>query len=151
MIGWMAMRLPRWTFLAGALLASLAVAAEPDPSSLYRLTTEGTSARVGPGKKGVFVLEIQSLKGAHVSDEAPLKLQLSGTGAVAPEKTQLTYADSTRKSSAAVKYPDPRFEVPLAAQGKGPGTVEAKLTFFICTAEACLRQQKTLSVPVTVE
>jgi hypothetical protein len=50
-----------------------------------------------------------------------------------------------------VKYPDPRFEVPIAATGTGPGAVEAKLTFFICTADLCLRQQKTLSVPVRVE
>jgi hypothetical protein len=29
--------------------------------------------------------------------------------------------------------------------------VEAKMTFFVCTEQLCLRQQKTLSVPVTVE
>ena len=103
------------------------------------------------GKPGTFVLEIQSLKGAHVSDEAPLRIQLSGSGPVTPAKTQLVYGDSVRKPSATVKYPDPRFEVPLSVTGKGPGTVEAKVTFFICTDDACLRQQKTLSVPVTVE
>jgi len=70
---------------------------------------------------------------------------------VSPEKTQLVYGDSVRKPSASVKYPDPRFEVPLAVQGKGAGTVEAKMTFFVCTEQLCLRQQKTLSVPVTVE
>ncbi|HZJ55337.1 MAG TPA: hypothetical protein VFD38_14450 [Myxococcaceae bacterium] len=145
------MRLLR-TFLAPAvLLASLALAVEVDPTTLYRVTTEGTTAKVAPGKKGTLILEIQSLKGAHVSDEAPLRIQLSGTGAVAPEKTQLVYGDSVRKPSGSVKYPDPRFEVPLAAQGKGPGTVEAKMTFFVCTEQLCLRQQKTLSVPVTVE
>jgi len=133
------------------LLASLALGAEVDPTTLYRITTEGTTAKVAPGQKGTLVLEIQSLKGAHVSDEAPLRIQLSGTGTVAPEKTQLLYGDSVRKPSASLKYPDPRFEVPLVAQGKGPGTVEAKMTFFVCTEQLCLRQQKTLSVPVTVE
>ena len=145
------MRLSRMAAVSALLLASLALAAEVDPTTLYRLTTEGTTARVAAGKKGTLVLEIQSLKGAHVSDEAPLRIQLSGTGPVTPEKTQLAYADSVRKASPTVKYPDPRFEVPLAVQGKGAGTVEAKLTFFVCTAEACLRQQKTLSVPVTAE
>jgi hypothetical protein len=137
--------------MTGLLFSSLALAAEVDPTTLYKLTTDGTTAKLAAGKKGTFVLEIQSLKGAHVSDEAPLKIQLSGTGPVAPEKTQLVYGDSVRKPSATVKYPDPRFEVPLAAQGKGSGSVEAKVTFFICTAEACLRQQKALSVPVAVE
>jgi len=137
--------------LAAVLTASAALGAEVDPTTLYRVTTEGTTATVAPGKKGTLVLEIQSLKGAHVSDEAPLRIQLSGTGAVSPEKTQLVYGDSIRKPSASLKYPDPRFEVPLAAQGKGAGTVEAKMTFFVCTEQLCLRQQKALSVPVTVE
>jgi hypothetical protein len=137
--------------MSSVLVASLALAAEVDPTTLYKITTDGTTAKVAPGKKGTLVLEIQSLKGAHVSDEAPLRIQLSGTGAVTPEKAQLVYGDSVRKPSASVKYPDPRFEVPLAAQGKGPGTVEAKMTFFVCTEQLCLRQQKTLSVPVTVE
>ena len=146
------MRLPRPLVLASSLLvASLALAAEVDPTTLYRVTTDGTSAKVPAGKKGTLVLEIQSLKGAHVSDEAPLRIQLSGTGTVSPDKTQLVYGDSVRKPSASVKYPDPRFEVPLAVQGKGAGTVEAKMTFFVCTEQLCLRQQKTLSVPVTVE
>ena len=145
------MRLWRSIPLAAVLLASLALGAEVDPTTLYRITTEGTTAKVAPGQKGTLVLEIQSLKGAHVSDEAPLRIQLSGTGTVAPEKTQLLYGDSVRKPSASLKYPDPRFEVPLVAQDKGPGTVEAKMTFFVCTEQLCLRQQKTLSVPVTVE
>jgi hypothetical protein len=145
------MRLWRSIPLAAVLLASLALGAEVDPTTLYRVTTDGTTARVPPGQKGTLVLEIQSLKGAHVSDEAPLRIQLSGTGTVTPEKTQLVYGDSVRKPSSSLKYPDPRFEVPLAAQGKGPGTVEAKMTFFVCTEQLCLRQQKTLSVPVTVE
>jgi len=145
------MRLSRFLVLSSSLVASLALAAEVDPTTLYKVTTDGTSAKVPPGKKGTLVLEIQSLKGAHVSDEAPLKIQLSGTGTVTPEKTQLLYADSVRKPSSSVKYPDPRFEVPLATQGKGPGTVEAKMVFFVCTDQLCLRQQKTLSVPVAVE
>jgi hypothetical protein len=145
------MRLSAPILTSVVLLSSLALGAELDPTTLYKLTTEGTTAKVPAGKKGTFVLEIQSLKGAHVSDEAPLKIQLSGTGQVTPEKTQLVYADSVRKPSASTKYPDPRFEVPLTATGKGAGTVEAKVTFFICTADACLRQQKALSVPVAVE
>ena len=145
------MRLSRTLLVPAVLVASLALAAEVDPTTLYKVTTEGTTSKVAPGKKGTLILEIQSLKGAHVSDEAPLRIQLSGTGVVTPEKTQLVYGDSMRKPSASMKYPDPRFEVPLATQGKGPGTVEAKMTFFVCTEQLCLRQQKTLSVPVTVE
>jgi hypothetical protein len=133
------------------LLSSLALAGDVDPTRLYRLSTEGSTAQLRPGQKGKVVVEVQSLEGAHVSDEAPLKLTLAGTGSVTPERQALVYGDSVRKKSDTVKYPDPRFEVPIAATGTGPGAVEAKLTFFICTADLCLRQQKTLSVPVRVE
>ena len=74
------MRLHRPFLVAAVLLASLALAAEVDPTTLYRVTTDGTTPKVAAGKKGTLVLEIQSLKGAHVSDEAPLRIQLSGTG-----------------------------------------------------------------------
>jgi hypothetical protein len=137
--------------LLAAVLITSAQAAEVDPTSLYAVSTEGTTARLHPGQKGRFVLEIRSLKGAHVSDEAPLKLTLTGSGPVVPERTALSYGDSTRKKSEAMKYPDPRFEVPIAAGTPGSGAVEAKLTFFVCTADLCLRQQKTYSVPVTVD
>ena len=133
------------------LLPSLALAGDVDPASLYRLSTAGSTAQLRPGQKGTVVVEIQSLQGAHVSDEAPLKLTLAGTGSVTPEKTTLAYADSVRKKSEGVKFPDPRFEVPITATGNGAGTVEAKLTFFICSAVLCLRQQKALTVPVRVE
>jgi hypothetical protein len=137
--------------LVAAVLVNSSQAAEVDPASLYAVSTDGTTARLHAGQRGVFVLEIHSLKGAHVSDDAPLKLTLTGTGPVAPEKMALGYVDSTRKKSEAVKYPDPRFEVPFAAGAAGAGTVEAKLTFFVCTADLCLRQQKSYSVPVTVD
>jgi hypothetical protein len=137
--------------LLAAIVVTSAHAADVDPGSLYAVSTDGTTARLHPGQKGLFVLEIRSLKGAHVSDEAPLKLTLTGTGPVVPERTALSYGDSTRKKSEAAKYPDPRFEVPLAAAAAGTGSVEAKLTFFVCTADLCLRQQKTYSVPVTVD
>ena len=75
------MRLPRSAVLMPSLLvASLALASEVDPTTLYKITTDGTTAKVAPGKKGTLVLEIQSLRGAHVSDEAPLRIQLSGSG-----------------------------------------------------------------------
>ena len=36
--------------MTGALVASLALGAELDPTSLYKLSTDGTTARVAPGK-----------------------------------------------------------------------------------------------------
>ena len=138
-------------FLSVLLLtaAATAWAADPDPASLYVLTTDGSSAALKAGQPGTFVLFIKTVPGAHISPDAPLKLTLTGSGGVEPGKAVLGRADaqSVRKPDGAA---DPRFEVPLTASVKGRGAVEAKLTFFVCTETLCARQQKTLSVPLTV-
>jgi hypothetical protein len=122
---------------------------ETDPSTLYELSTEGTSAKVKVGEKGVFVLSIKSKAGAHVSDEAPLKLQVKGSQ-LTPAKEQLGREDSVAKKAEGQAFVDPRFEVPFTAAVAGKGSVDAKLTFFICTEKLCARQQKTFSIPVEV-
>lgn len=132
------------------LVAPSAWASDPDPSSLYVVSTEGSSTVLKVGQPGTFVLSIRTTAGAHISEDAPLKLTLSGTGVVEPAKASLSRSDAkpVRKPDGMV---DPRFEVPLSAATKGQGAVEAKLTFFVCTETLCSRQQKTLSLPVTVD
>jgi hypothetical protein len=141
------------TSLAAALvvLACGRVHAEGpvDPATLYTVSTTGSSAQVKAGGSGVFVLSIQSHPGAHVSDEAPLKLELKGTG-VALTQQKLALKDSVAKKAQGQTFVDPRFEVPFKADAAGKGSVEAKLTFFICSEQLCARQQKTVSVPVEV-
>jgi hypothetical protein len=143
----------RITSLAAAVvaLASAQVQAEEqvDPTTLYEVSTEGTSTQVKAGGEGVFVLSIKSKAGAHVSDEAPLKLELKGTQ-VTPAKEKLALADSVAKKAAGQQFVDPRFEVPFKAPAAGKGTLDAKLTFFICSEKLCSRQQKTFSIPVEV-
>ena len=130
-------------------MAATAWAKDPDPTSLYVLKTDGSSTALKAGQSGTFVLSIQTVPGAHISEDAPMKLTLTGSGGVEPSKAVLGRADAK-----AVPKPDgaadTRFEVPLTAAAKGQGAVEAKLTFFVCTETLCARQQKTLSVPVTV-
>ena len=120
-----------------------------DPASLYEVSTKGTSTQLKADGQGVFVLSIQSKPGAHVSDEAPLKLELKGTQ-VALSRESLELKDSVAKKAAGQAFADPRFEVPFKAAAAGKGTVEAKLTFFICTEQLCARQKKTISVPLEV-
>jgi hypothetical protein len=105
---------------------------------------------VKAGEKGVFVLSIKSKAGAHVSDEAPLKLQVKGSQ-LTPAKEQLGREDSVAKKAEGQAFVDPRFEVPFMAAVAGKGSVDAKLTFFICTEKICARQQKTVSIPVEVQ
>lgn len=147
------LRIHRFTSVA-AVLAVLAgsapaLAEDVDPSSLYEVTTEGTSAQVKAGEKGVFVLTIKTKPGAHVSEEAPLKLEVKGTQ-VTPAKEKLGREDSVAKKAAGQEFVDPRFEVPFTTTAAGKGSVDAKVLFFICTEKICARQQKTVSLPVEV-
>jgi hypothetical protein len=128
-----------------ALLAPLSAMAadEIDPANLYALSTDASTSRVKVGEKGKWVLAIQPKAGAHISDEAPFKIELSGAH-LKVEREKLARQDSVGPASS------PRFEVPFTADAAGKASVDAKLTFFICTEKICSRQQKTVSVPVDV-
>jgi hypothetical protein len=131
-------------FLAAWVLASAALAAEEvDPANMYELSTKDSTSTVKAGQKGKWVLSIQPKAGAHVSDEAPLKIELSGTN-LKVDKAKLARQDALAAG------PNPKFEVPFTAETAGKGSLDAKLTFFICTEKVCSRQQKTLSVPVDI-
>jgi hypothetical protein len=131
-------------------LYSLVALAEPDVASLYEVKTDGSSTEVKGGEKGKVVISITARNGAHVSDEAPLRIELSSKEAKL-EKDKLTLADSlVKKAAGSTEYPDPRFEVAFTAPASGKATVDAKMTFFICTEKVCARQTKTLSFPVAV-
>ena len=139
--------------LVGALALTAcsapAHAKDVDPSTLYEVTTRGSTEKLKMGEKGNFVLQISVKEGAHVSDEAPLRLELKGQN-VRIDKGKLTLADSVAKKAPGQAYASPRFEVPVTAEAAGQGRVDGKLTFFICTEQICARQQKTVSVPVEV-
>lgn len=143
----------RITALATALVALVCVRAQAegqvDASTLYEVSTEGTSLKVKTGEQGTFVLSIKSKAGAHVSDEAPLKLELKGTQ-LTPAKEKLVMGDSVAKKATGQQFADPRFEVPFKATAAGKGTLDAKLVFFICSEQLCSRQTKTFSIPVEV-
>src|SRR5438045_749042 len=119
----------------------------PDVSGLYDLTTQGSTVKLKAGEKGKLVLDIHAKPGAHISDEAPLKIELKATGAKV-EKEKLAYKDSTSVKKDGAEYPDPHFEVPFSAPAAGKASIEAKMKFFVCTDKVCSPQQKTVTLPV---
>ena len=131
------------TLLIVVSLFSWCAYAEQDVGNFYEVTTTGTTAKLKAGETGKVIISITAKNGAHVSDEAPLKIELSSKQSKLG-KEKLTLTDS--KTGAA----NPRFEVPFTPTAQGPTTVEAKLTFFICTEKLCSRQTKNLSLPVEV-
>jgi hypothetical protein len=137
-------------FLVGMLaffLSSVAMADEAD--GLWELTTEGSTTNLMAGDRGLLVINIKAKSGAHVSDEAPLRIELSSKDSKL-EKQKLTLADSVTKKNGSA-YPDPRFEVGFTPNSKGTTTLDGKLTFFICTEKLCMRQTKNLALKVDVK
>ena len=132
------------------LVCAVPAWAETDVASLYEVTTDGTSTKLKAGETGKLVISIKAKNGAHVSDEAPLKIELSSRQSTLT-KDKLTLADSLNpKKDGEANYPNPRFEVPFTPTAHGPATLEAKMTFFICTEKLCSRQVKNLTLPVEV-
>lgn len=117
-----------------------AVAAE----DFFDVSTAGSTTKVKAGDSGKLVIAITTRNGGHVSDKAPLKIELSSRDSKL-SKEKLSLSDSVTP-----KDTDPRFEVDFTPSVQGPTSVEAKMTFFICSEKQCARQTKTLSLPVEV-
>ncbi len=124
------------------LLSAPAVASEPEVVNFYEVSTEGSTARLKAGESGRLVIAITSKNGGHISEDAPLKIELSSRQSTLA-KNRLTRADSVVKG-------DPRFEVGFTPTAQGPTSVEANLTFFVCSEKQCTRQTKSLSFAVEV-
>jgi hypothetical protein len=140
----------RYLMLAVVLFLALPAVAETDVAAFYDVTTDGSTTRLKAGETGKVIISIKALNGAHVSDEAPLKIELSSKQSKLT-KEKLTLADSLNvKKDGEKNYPDPRFEVPFTPSAQGNTTVEARMTFFICTEKLCSRQTRHLTFPVEV-
>jgi hypothetical protein len=136
--------------LLGMMLLSGSAWAEPDVSTLYDVSTAGSTTRLTAGEKGHLMIALVAKSGAHVSDEAPLRIELSSRVATF-EKEKLSLADSlSKKPAEGSEYPDPRFDIGFTPKPGAKGNLEAKLTFFICTEKICARQSKLLTVPIEV-
>src|SRR5581483_9464270 len=111
-----------------ALIASLLLSA---PSDLFKVKASLASPDVAVGHSTKLKVNFDVAEGAHISDEAPLTIKLSGDG-VSFEKPVLHYADSLQP-----RGPAPKFEEQLTASAPGSHTVDIDLSFYVCTAELC--------------
>lgn len=141
--------------LTRLLVAAIAIAAAPrapaaDPAAeaaaSYRVETAGTTSSLRSGEKGVFVISIVPLAKVHVHPQAPLKIALESTAGLKLEKTTLGKADPVDP-----KAEGRRFEVPFAAQTPGKQEARAKVDFFICSDQWCVKQVRDVSAAVEVK
>ena len=120
--------------------------AQGDPSKGYAIETGASTASLRKGEQGRVVLVLEARNGWHVDPRTPLKIDLSAPAGLRLQKTQLR-----KKDAVDPKAESPRFEAPFTAEAPGAHEVRAKLDFFVCSADACVKQVKDVAIPVTVK
>jgi hypothetical protein len=134
--------------LVGSAFAPAARAADvgAEAARSYRIETEGSTRELKPGASGVLVLAIVPLEKTHVHPQAPLKIALDATEGLSLGKTQLGHKDAVDPSAEG-----PRFKVPFTASRAGKQEARAKVDFFICSDQWCVKQTRDVVVPVSVK
>jgi hypothetical protein len=133
--------------LACAALAAPARAAEPadDAARGYAIETGDSTASLARGEQGRIVLVLRAKAAWHVDPRTPLKVDLA-----APAGLQLAKARLGKQDVVDPKAESPRLEAPFTAVAAGRHDVRAKLDFFVCSADACVKQVREVTIPVTV-
>ena len=141
--------MPRFLAMALVLAAApTARAADPavEAAASYRIETAGTTASLKAGEKGTLVLSIVPVGKVHVHPQAPLKIALEATPGLKLEKTSLGKADPVDP-----KAEGRRFEVRFLAQAPGTQEARAKVDFFICSDQWCVKQVKDVTASILVK
>jgi hypothetical protein len=150
-----AMEVPRMrtphSLLVAALCALAAPALAADPASAadgaYALDTAASTSSVVAGQPGKLVIVIRpTATGWHVHPQAPLKIRFEAPPALKLEKPELGRRDVVDPKAEA-----PRFETAFVAAAAGAQEAKANVDFFICSDQACVKQVRTVAIPVTVK
>ncbi len=131
-------------FHAGAVRA-----ADPgaEAARAYALDTSASSGTVKPGQPGKLVVIIRpTAAGWHVHPQAPLKIRFEAPASLKLEKPELSRRDAVDAKAAA-----PRFETGFVAAAPGALEAKANVDFFICSDAACVKQTRTVAIPVAVK
>ncbi len=112
----------------------------------YTLDLSGTDTTVKAGATGKFDLVIRPKNGKKIHPEAPLDVVFENAKGVTPQKPKLSRGDIVDKKSAA-----PEVRTTFRAGKAGAASIDAKVSFFICTDAWCQRMTDRVTVPITVE
>lgn len=144
--------------LAISIAASPAASAQSGPTSEggvaddratkddYTLDTSATDKTIKVGKEGTFSLVVRSKNDKKVHPEAPLEVVFKDPKGVKPQKIKLGRGDIVDKAAKA-----PELRTTLRGEKAGATTLEASVSFFLCTDSWCQRMTDKISVPITVE
>ena len=112
----------------------------------YELDTSGTATTIKAGAEGTFSLVVRPKNGKKVHPDAPFEVTFKDPKGVRPAKNKLGRNDVVDKASMA-----PEVQTKLRAEKAGPATVDASVSFFLCTDAWCQRMTDRVSLAITVE
>ncbi|MHB8420909.1 MAG: hypothetical protein ACYDCL_22800 [Myxococcales bacterium] len=84
--------------------------------------------------------------GSHISPDAPLTLKFKGPSTVRFLSDVLHYKDADKPGAAA-----PSFTNQATPTATGDHAIEVDATYYVCTAELCNRQTKTLHLKLVAK
>ena len=119
-------------FFSMLFSGSVAMAAD-DTSSLYDLVYK-VEGDVASGKAGICSLTITPKGKQTLKTNTPFKAMVKGSDGVAVSKDKYTAKDFVDE-----KTPEKTIKTEFTASKSGEGTINADLTFFLCTDEICKR------------
>lgn len=142
------MRLP--LVLATFALLPLLTAAQPVDERAtkddYELDVSGTVTKLKVGASGTYSLVIKPKNGKKVHPDAPLEVTFKEPKGVKPAKGKLGRGDVADKSAKA-----PEVKTTLTAEKAGTHSLDASVSFFLCTDAWCQRMTDRVSVSIVVE
>lgn len=112
----------------------------------YAVDTSATSAKIKVNADGTFSLKITPKNGKKVHPEAPLEVSIVENAAIKAGKSKLGRGDLKEKGAK-----EPEVTTTLRGVKAGATTLEANISFFLCTDAWCQRMSDRVQIPITVE
>jgi hypothetical protein len=139
----------RLAILSAALagLAVAAVAADPaaEAAASYAVRASAEPASLRSGASGTLRLAIEPTGAVHVDPKAPIQVTLGATPGLTLKRTRLGRPDAVQAGTGL------SFQAPFTAAKPGPQELRAKLDFFVCTDQWCVKQVRDVTVAVDVK
>lgn len=111
----------------------------------YALDGAGTSGALKLGADGTFSLKITPKNGKKVHPDAPLEVAIVDNALVKAGKAKLSRGDLKDKASK-----EPEVTTSLRPIKAGTGTIDATVSFFLCTDAWCQRMSDKIQIPIAV-
>ncbi len=95
------------------------------------------------GEDGTFGIDLKPKGKFHVSQDYPVRIELSG-----PERINFPKPELKREDAAAFTESSAHFDVPFKIAAQGEQVILAKVEFAVCTPENCMPDERTLAVKI---